>query len=174
MNFLQFFWTDTTEYLQQSQQTGDYFPFHQRPIYHRYFAHKIRLLPNQTTTVYIFLDKRGETNRIDVQLWEQTAFERLNRKENFITTLLLGCLVCVSVFVAFVGLISFRKLFLVFAFYCLICTLLIFMISGYGFMYIWSNFPILNSFGYLLTGLYLFCLLLMTQVYFVLKIRNYS
>lgn len=171
VNFLQFFWTDTTGELQQSEKTGDYFPFHQRPIYHRYFAHKIRLAPKETTTIYIFLDKQGETIEVDVQLWEQTAFERLNRKENFITTLLLGGLVCVSIFVSLVALISWKKLFLVFALYCLTCTLLIFMISGYGFMYLWSDFPILNSYGYFLSGFYLLCLLLMTQIYFDLKVR---
>lgn len=169
VNLLQFHWLDENGEWQTSETMGDYFPFHQRPIYYRYFAQKIRLAPKQTTTVYLFLNKRGESIEVNIQLWEQAAFEKLNRRENFITTLLLGCLVCVSVFVAIVGLISWKKLFIIFAFYCLVCTLLIFMISGYGFMYLWSNFPILNSYGYGLAGFYLWTLMAMTKIYFNLK-----
>ncbi|MCY7356872.1 MAG: histidine kinase [Rudanella sp.] len=59
---------------QRSMLTGDHFPFVQRPVWHPHFLFPILVLPRQTLTCYLWVDKHGEQVQIPLRLWNRAFF----------------------------------------------------------------------------------------------------
>jgi signal transduction histidine kinase len=170
INQIQLFFENEQKTADSLKLCGDDFPFSERIIKHRYFLFPIEVLPNEIKTVYVFADKFAENIRLLMRLNDRLFFYEMDQRETFFWATYMGFLIffCVLMLIA---LIIFRKRILFYFFsYSLFIVLNIFAWMGYGFQYIWSNFPyfhnICGSFFIILSSL---SLLALTRVYLQTK-----
>ncbi len=151
--------------IDSSELMGDFHPFNRRRIYHPFYLFPIQLSEGESAEVFIAIRMIGETITLNTQIQEASYFNRQDRNENFRFSLFFGFLVCITVIVSFIAFISRHPLLLSFALYCVSCMLMVLLITGYGFMYLWPNTPYWNGVGYLFVVLYFVSLLQMTKLY---------
>lgn len=168
INELQFF-SIREEQIDSTEITGDYHPFAQRPVYHPFFLYPVVLQPLETREVYVLYRKIGETITLSTELFDHEIFTRKDRRESFRFTLFLGFLICITGAASLVALASRQKLLLSFAGYCIACLLMVLVMTGYGFMYLWPNVPYWNGLGYLFVIFYYLSMLQMTRIYMETK-----
>lgn len=164
VNELQFF-TVKQGVIDSSAVMGDYHKFDRRPVYHPLFLYPIELASQEQAEVFILYRKIGETITLNTELWEKKAFDIQDRNEHFTFSLFLGFLVCITGMAALIAVVSRRPLLLSFAAYCASCLLMVLLITGYGFMYLWPNYPYWNGVGYLFVAFYYLSMLQMTKLY---------
>jgi signal transduction histidine kinase len=148
-NRIAFFWAPAAGPPIASPTMGDYLPFGNRMIGHPTYLFPITLEASQEGVLYICYDKREETITIQPQLWEPAAFEERDRSSRFLMVLFLGALTCLAVVMVVLGLVARQGLLLSFALYITSGMLMVFVITGYGAMYLWPNHPYWNGLGYL-------------------------
>jgi len=169
INELQFFTFQDGLLIDSSQVTGDYHPFNQRNLYHPFYLYPVHLAQNATQDLFICYKKIGETITLTTQLWDNDVFWQEDRDQSFVFNLFLGALLCITSIVSLVAFVSRRKLLLSFALYCLACLLMVLLMTGYGFMYIWPNYPYWNGLGYFFVLLYYLSMIQMTKIYMETK-----
>lgn len=148
-NRIAFFWDPAAGPPIASPPMGDYLPFGNRMIGHPTYLFPITLEASQEGVLYICYDKREETITVQPQLWEPAAFEEGDRSSRFLMVLFLGALTCLAVVMVVLGLVARQGLLLSFALYITSGMLMVFVITGYGAMYLWPNHPYWNGLGYL-------------------------
>lgn len=119
--------------------TGDHFPFKQRPINNRLF---IFPLDADYQSIYLIkIDKRAESLQLNVQILNSEQLFQKSTKENLIAGILWGIIILVIVFVCFMYITVREKLYLHYLLYLLIATLWIAADKGYGYQFLWFEFP---------------------------------
>jgi len=119
--------------------TGDHFPFKQRPIINRLF---IFPLEADDQSVYLIkIDKRAESLQLNVQILTSEQLFQKSTKENLIAGILWGIIILVIVFVCFMYITVREKLYLYYLLYLLTATLWIAADKGYGYQFLWFEFP---------------------------------
>ena|GEM_PF-2128092 len=168
-NRIAFFWAPAKGPLLASPQMGDYLPFGNRMIGHPTYLFPVTLEALQEGVLYICYDKREETTTIQPQLWEPAAFEEGDRSSRFLMVLFLGALTCLAVVMVVLGLVARQGLLLSFALYITSGLLMVFIITGYGAMYLWPSHPYWNGLGYLFLIFFHVSLLEMARRYLGLR-----
>lgn len=164
VNELRFFSKSGTQW-DSTAITGDYHPFNSREIYHPSFVYSFSIEAQQSIEVYICYRKIGETITLNTELWEAQHFAIKDRNEHFTFSIFLGFLICITIITVFIAAVSRQPLLLSFALYCISCLLMVLVITGYGFMYIWPNQPYWNGLGYLFVSFYYMSMIQMTKLY---------
>lgn len=119
--------------------TGDNFPFNQRPVNNRLF---IFPLEADVGSLYLIkVDKHGESLQLDVQILPLQQLYLKSAIENLITGILWGIIILVLVFVCFMFITIREKLYLHYLLYILIMSLWIVADKGYGFQFLWPDYP---------------------------------
>ncbi|SDM72878.1 Signal transduction histidine kinase [Daejeonella rubra] len=119
--------------------TGDYFPFKQRPIIHHLFNFP---LEGKVGDLYLLrVDKNGESLQLHAEILPNVLFYQKTMNENLITGLLWGIIVLVIVFGCFLYITVREKLYLYYVLYIITGSLWIIADKGYGYQYLWPDFP---------------------------------
>ncbi|SKB73805.1 sensor histidine kinase [Daejeonella lutea] len=119
--------------------TGDHFLFRQRPINNRLF---IFPLEARAGSVYLIkVDKRSESLQLSVQILSAEQLLQKSSRENLITGILWGIIILVIVFVCFMYITVGEKLYLHYLLYLLVASLWIAADKGYGYQFLWPDFP---------------------------------
>ena len=119
--------------------TGDHFPFKQRPVINRLF-----IFPLEASDQSIYLvkiDKRAESLQLNVQILSSEQTFQKSTKENLIAGILWGIIILVIVFVCFMYITVKEKLYLYYLLYLLIASLWIAADKGYGYQFLWFEYP---------------------------------
>ncbi|MEJ7693786.1 7TM diverse intracellular signaling domain-containing protein [Daejeonella sp.] len=119
--------------------TGDHFPFAQRPVNNRLF---IFPLEAKAESIYLVkVDKRDESLQLEVQILSSAELYQKAANENLITGILWGIILLVLVFVCFMFVTIRESLYLHYLLYIIIVCLWIVADKGYGYQFIWSDYP---------------------------------
>ncbi|NRB49992.1 MAG: hypothetical protein HRU41_20115 [Saprospiraceae bacterium] len=169
INEIQFFSFRDGQLVDSSGVTGDYHPFASRALYHPYFLYPINMEQGANYDIFICYKKLGETITLNTLFWEKNAFLEVDRNESFVFNLFLGALLCITLIATVIAMVTGRKLLKSFALYCVACLLMVLLMTGYGFMYLWPNYPYWNGLGYFFVILYYLGMIQMTQLYMETK-----
>ncbi len=119
--------------------TGDNFSFSQRPVDNRLF---IFPLEAPAESLYLIkVDKHNESLQLEVQVLSSNELYRKAANENLITGILWGIILLVLVFVAFMLITIREKLYIHYMLYILVTSLWIIADKGYGFQFLWPDYP---------------------------------
>lgn len=119
--------------------TGDHFIFKQRPVNNRLFIFPLEAKP---TSVYLVkIDKRSESLQLNAQTLTAEQLLQKSTRENLIAGILWGIIILVIVFVCFMYITVREKLYLHYLLYLLIVSLWIAADKGYGYQFLWPNYP---------------------------------
>lgn len=138
INKLEFYVSDKNS-PQLKYITGDHFPFKQRPIINRLF-----IFPLEADGQFVYLikiDKRAESLQLNVQILTSEQLFQKSTRENLITGILWGIIILVIVFVCFMYITVREKLYLHYLLYLLIATLWVAADKGYGYQFLWFEYP---------------------------------
>ncbi len=138
INKLEFYIADKNGFRLQ-YNTGDYFPFKQRPVNNRLF-----IFPLEASAGSLYLikvDKHNESLQLDVQILPSRELYQKAAKENLITGILWGIILLVLVFVCFMFITIRENLYLHYLLYILIISLWLVADKGYGYQFLWPDYP---------------------------------
>jgi signal transduction histidine kinase len=122
--------------------TGDWYAFSERPIAFRDFVIPIQVAPHTTDSVLIFLNKRGESLSISLDIISTKQLEGIIR----VNYLWVGALLCFSFLIVLLSLyvgVSFKEpLYLSFALYWLLSMAWLLNNAGLFYQYCWPDAPL--------------------------------
>lgn len=119
--------------------TGDNFPFNQRPVNNRLF---IFPLGADVGSLYLIkVDKHDESLQLDVHIFSSKDLYQKLAGENLITGILWGIILIVLLFVCFMFITIREELYLHYLLYILITSLWIAADKGYGYQFLWPDYP---------------------------------
>lgn len=119
--------------------TGDHFLFKQRPVSNRLFIFPLEAVPGSLYLVKI--DKRSESLQLNAEVLTPEALLQKSTHENLISGILWGIIILVIVFVCFMYITVQEQLYLHYLLYLLVASLWIAADKGYGYQFLWSDFP---------------------------------
>ena len=138
INKLEFYISENNNH-QLKYITGDHFPFKQRPVINRLFIFPLEA--GDQSVYLIKIDKRAESLQLNAQILTSEQLYQKSTKENLIAGILWGIIVLVILFVCFMYITVREKLYLYYLLYLLVASLWIAADKGYGFQFIWFEYP---------------------------------
>lgn len=140
----------------QSSLTGDKLPFDTRKIFNKHFAYPINL-PDTTTQVYYFHIGGEGSRQFPLFIQKRDSFYATQEKISMIYGgIFFGIIVIMLLYNFFIYLSLKDRVYLYYVMMNVSVLLFYLGYSGYGFQYIWSDYPVINSkvipFGVILTG----------------------
>lgn len=151
-------------------ETGDVFPFNQRPVIYRNFAFKLNIPAGQTHHYLLNIDKRSSAVRFPLTIYSESTFWATYNKETIFYGFCFGFLALIFVISMLSGIRMKLPIFIWYAFYVLAFGLRCFAKLGYGYQYIIPDNPDLNQhFFPFTTQLSMIFLVLYIQQYFTTK-----
>lgn len=126
-------------------KTGDRYAFNERPVQFRNFVFPIQLDAGQTKNFLLNVDKRNSAARFPLVLYSNTAFWKMYNQETIFYGFCFGFLALVVLISAIVGIRLKMSIFIWYALYVLTFGLRCFAKLGYGYQFIASDYPELNT-----------------------------
>ncbi|MEM7016282.1 MAG: 7TM diverse intracellular signaling domain-containing protein, partial [Pseudomonadota bacterium] len=144
-------------------QTGDIFPFHQRPLEHSHFLFPISLEGNQSKTVYIRL-KSATPLRLSATLLDALQAGVNSYRISWFFGLFYGVILAMSIYNLFLFFVVREALYLSYVAFNICILLGTLATEGHGYQFLWPDYPWWNSVSLQLTNMSgLAALLLLTQ-----------
>lgn len=148
-------------------ETGDRFRFDVRPIQYRNFVFPIRIEKGEKKLFLLNVDKRKSAVRFPLKLYPKSSFWKMYNQETIFYGFCFGFLGLVVLLSLIVGIRLKINIFIWYSFYVLTFGLRCFAKLGYGYQFISSDYPELNThFFPFTTQLALVFLILYIQRYF--------
>ena len=119
--------------------TGDHFPFKQRPV-----NNPLYIFPLQSPEGSVYLlrvDKHDESLQLSAEILSADQFYQRSANENLINGLLWGIIILILIFGCFLYITVRDKLYLYYVLYILTMSLWIIADKGYGYQFLWPDFP---------------------------------
>lgn len=138
INRLEFYEVNQSD-IQLKYQTGDYYPFNQRPVRNRFFVFPIE--PKLGSLYLVMVDKHNESLQLRVEILSDDHFFQRTSNESLITGILSGITVLLILFGCFLFITVKEKLYLYYVLYILSGTLWILADKGYGYQFLWPDSP---------------------------------
>lgn len=135
------------------QHLGDEQPFFERPLVEETFAIPISFAAGEHLEFYIAMQSEGFI-KSTLQLWDSNAFHQFKSAQKLLHGAGLGIALLAFLLAMYQFRIEKQPASLYNALFILSFSLIIITITGYGFHYLWPNFPALQQ-----HGLYFFTLL---------------
>lgn len=126
-------------------ETGDRFSFDERPVLYRNFVLPFEMNRGDTVTYLLNVDKRLSATRFPMYLYSESSFWDMYNGETIFYGFCFGFLALVTLISLLVGIRLRLYIFLWYAGYVLTFGLRCFAKLGYGYQYITSDFPALNT-----------------------------
>lgn len=131
-----------------SKKQGDLFKFHERELRIRSFTFSFSMKPNSETEIYLKLKSTGSLNS-SIIILDKDAFSEYLSKDNLYFGLFFGFSFAILLYNIIIYAFTSEFSFLLSALTLFLYFSLIFVAFGFGFMYLYSNFPIIQSRAYL-------------------------
>lgn len=131
-----------------SKKQGDLFKFHERELQIRNFTFSFSMKPSSETEIYLKLKTSGSLNS-SILVLNKDAFSEYLSKDNLIFGLFFGFSMAILLYNIIVYAFTSEFSFLISALTLFLYFSLIFVAFGFGYMYLYSNFPIIQSRAYL-------------------------
>ena len=130
--------------IQQSYHVGDRLPHEHRPIDHRNFIFPIVIENSTSLGVYIRLKTEGSV-KMPLFLWEEAEFIKSDQGFMLGQGFYIGSMFIMFFYNFFLFFVVRNRSYLFYIMYIL-CQVFAFAIwRGYGFQYLWPNWPIWNQ-----------------------------
>jgi two-component system, sensor histidine kinase LadS len=132
-------------YPQLLTKTGIDLPFFQRPVLFRHFVLPLLLHPGQNNFL-LLCDRREELLRFSLKLYTPEAFRMQQDADYLFFGCVFGILALISLF-SFTLLVVLKER-IYFYYLCYISLMFLFIVTdnGFGYQWIWSNFPIVQKY----------------------------
>ncbi|WP_425391949.1 7TM diverse intracellular signaling domain-containing protein [Ekhidna sp.] len=151
-------------------ETGDRYTFDKRPVQYRNFAFPLQLSQDSTSQYLLNIDKRLSAARFPLNLYANSSFWGMYNSETIFYGFCFGFLALVILISLIVGIRLKRSIFIWYSLYVLTFGLRCFAKLGYGYQFITSDYPNLNTHFFPLTTQFaMFFLILYVQNYFDTK-----
>ncbi|WP_420315775.1 7TM diverse intracellular signaling domain-containing protein [Ekhidna sp.] len=148
-------------------ETGDRFPFVQRPIQYRNFVFQISIPTDSSGKYLLNIDKRLSAARFPLNLYADSSFWQMYNGEAIFYGFCFGSLALVILLSMIVGVRLKMSIFIWYSLYVLTFGLRCFAKLGYGYQFITSDYSDLNThFFPFTTQLAMIFLILYIQHYF--------
>lgn len=144
LNQVQLYYSDSISY-QKSILTGDYYPFDQREINHRFFVFETELESGEQKDFFIFTDKYNQSISTPVIIHSKNNFIEKSILEASVSGYYFGAILSILIAAIIISIISPRKLNFLFIFYLLGFSLCTYSQMGFGYQYLWGAYPFFNS-----------------------------
>ncbi len=170
LNVVDFYVFNKNNHRIKTVKTGDYRPFDSREIENRNFLFKIKVAPNDTLRVLLFVNNHGETLRLPIDI---LSFDELLHKENensILDAILYGLIGFVLFFHFFLSIIVKEAIYLYYTLYVGLLSFFLLGIDGLSYMYFYPNMPwMANHIPIISVGLANFFLLYFSATFLNLK-----
>ncbi|MEP1033136.1 7TM diverse intracellular signaling domain-containing protein [Ekhidna sp.] len=151
-------------------ETGDRFEFNTRPVQYRNFVFPVKLERGDSIILLLNVDKRKSAARFPLTLYTNSSFWKMYNQETIFYGFCFGFLVLVVLLSIIVGLKLRMTIFIWYSLYVLTFGLRCFAKLGYGYQFITSEDPELNThFFPFTTQLAMIFLIMYIQRYFDTK-----
>ncbi len=151
-------------------ESGDRFKFSTRPVQYRNFVFPVKIESGDSTTLLLNVDKRNSAVRFPLRLYSESSFWKMYNQETIFYGFCFGFLGLVVLLSLIVGLKLKMSIFIWYSLYVLTFGLRCFAKLGYGYQFITSDYPKLNThFFPFTTQLALIFLIMYIQRYFDTK-----
>jgi len=124
---------------------GDKLEFKKRPINFSDFAIPVQLAENEQRTIYIGIDKIGESLQIKAELYDYQNFSKLINQKMLSTGLIIGWMLLIVLIVMVIWLYSKETANLFYSLYISTITMWILANLGIGFQLFWPSFTKFNN-----------------------------
>ncbi len=126
-------------------ETGDRFKFDLRPLQYRNFVFPIKINQSDSKLFLLNVDKRKSAVRFPLKIYPKNSFWRMYNQETIFYGFCFGFLGLVVLLSLIVGLRLKFSIFIWYALYVLTFGLRCFAKLGYGYQFITSDYPELNT-----------------------------
>ncbi|MEO9485194.1 MAG: 7TM diverse intracellular signaling domain-containing protein [Ekhidna sp.] len=151
-------------------ETGDRFEFNLRPVQYRNFAFPVSIRRGDSIRLLFNVDKRNSATRFPLTLYSEISFYRMYNQEAIFYGFCFGFLALVVLLSIIVGIRLKMQIFIWYSLYVLTFGLRCFAKLGYGYQFITSDYPELNTHFFPFTTQLAFVFLIMyIQRYFDTK-----
>ncbi len=127
----------------QSHQTGDNFPFHNRPFASRNFVVPLRL-PKHGLSIYIRIQSASSL-QVPLILWEEDAFLRQQANNDSLQGLYFGGIFTLVIYNLLIFFSLRDRSYLYYVGFVASAPLFFLALKGSGFRYIWPDLPSWNN-----------------------------
>lgn len=124
-------------------QTGDYYPFEQRPVNNRLFVFPLEA--NTGAYYLIRVDKHNESLQLSTEILSAEEFYQQSANENLINGLLWGVILLIVIFGCFLYFTVRENLYLYYVLFILSASMWLIADKGYGYQFLWPDFPTFAS-----------------------------
>jgi len=126
-------------------QTGDHLPFNSRPLNTRLFTFPLKSSLENETLYLLRIDKHHESLQLHVELFSKDNYYETVSQDQMISGAFLGIVLLVMLFCLSQFLMIRDPLFLYFLCFVLCTFLWLTADKGYGFQFLWSDYPAFAS-----------------------------
>ncbi|MDX1695951.1 MAG: 7TM diverse intracellular signaling domain-containing protein, partial [Ketobacteraceae bacterium] len=116
-----------------------------RKIAHRHFVFPITLEANKTRLFFINVMRKGGSVQAPLHVWSQQDFLMRDGSQNYIYGIFYGTLFAMILYNGFLYISLRSRTYLYYIIYISLSTLAYMALSGYGFLYLWPEFPAINT-----------------------------
>ena len=154
-------------------KSGDKYPFWHRPYYFNIVTYPLTLQPGERADFYAYLDKKGENFKAAFRLAEEDTFALFAFREYFIVGVLIGIMLLVMLFNAFLLFSLKDSVHGWYSLYVLVAILLMLAFGDMDFQFLYPNYPQLCDISRLTTcGFNLFMMLIVMRKFYTLAQAN--
>jgi diguanylate cyclase (GGDEF)-like protein len=144
IDYISLYEVDEHNNITKQTETGDHYPFKQRPLNHRTFLFPIDLKDNNTKQIFIKVST-SSSMQVSLNLWQSDAYHhaviQADRWDMFYYGIIVA-MICVNTFLLFTLMeITYLWYILFVGFYALTVASL----KGTGFQYLWPNLPLIQE-----------------------------
>ena len=126
-------------------RTGDKLPFDQRLIMHRNFLLPMQLLPHQTKTFLLKIDKRNSSISFPIYLWNPIQFHEKDYQHNLGYGIYFGFLLLCLIYSALTFTFLRKKIYLWYSLWIIFSGLVVATALGFSFQYLYPWTTDFNS-----------------------------
>jgi len=129
----------------QKLNLGDKMAFGNRPVNYPDFAIPVNLSANEQRTIYIGIDKIGESLQLKAELYDHENLSQLINLKMLTAGLIMGWMLLIVLIVMLIWMYSKESSNLFYSLYIITITIWIFANLGVGFQLFWPSFPKFNN-----------------------------
>jgi signal transduction histidine kinase len=122
-------------------------PFNERPVYYSDFAIPVQLNPYEQKTLYIGIDKSGESLQLKAELAGVDGLMKLGNFKMLAAGLTIGWMILIIFIVLLIWSFSKEIANIHYSMYIVCITLWILSNLGIGFQMVWPNSPMFHNFS---------------------------
>jgi two-component system, sensor histidine kinase LadS len=120
---------------------GDHLPFSQRKIQHRNFLLPFIAAPNDTVNFYIHVVSNGEATALPVSVWDRDTFVMTSNNQQTALGIYYGIIVFALILSLFIVVLLRERTQYYYLGYLVGIGLFQVALDGFGFQYLWADYP---------------------------------